>query len=382
MGKSLPHQVRSALGAWLTALSKPQRPQALLYLAGLLWIIRFRSLREAERSETPLSCAAIATHFAASLDRLQHFLSCSTLCPRTLQHQQQSQLARQTPSHSTALLVLDDTPCARGGPAIEGLGLHHCAKGLVRGWCAVTAMLKLGPQRFAWAVRSYRPKKGCPQGQFHSEIDLAVGIVREATAHFAPGRLTVLMDSWYACARLLNSIQQAGWSYVAAVRANRLVRLPGHSGKTSVQSLARSRHGWRTVRAGKKRRYRVRRVQVWLPQVGEVVVFVVRHGQAVRAFVSNALRLTEAQMVRLYGQRFWIDTLHREMKQELGFGELFVRKWTAAERHRTLVGLAYNLVVLWNRGRRRSFRAMLRAFRDSVSDAGLIQAHQLLLKAQ
>lgn len=370
MGKLLPRQVRSALRAWWTPLSKPQQPQALLYLAGLLYLIRFRSLRE------------IAARFAASLDRLQHFLSCSTPCARALQHQQQCHLARLAPSHSEPLLVLDDTPCARHGRRIEGLGLHHSAKGLVRGWCAVTTMLKLGPQRFLWAVRGYRPKKNCPRGQFHSKIDLAVDIVREATAHVARGGLTVLMDSWYACARLLTSIQAAGWTYVAAVRSNRLVRLPGRAGKISVRSLAKSRCGWRTVRAGQKRRYRVRRVRAWLPQVGEVVVFVVRHDRQVRGFVTNCLSLTEAQMVRLYGQRFWIETLHRELKQHVGFGELFVRKWAAAERHWTLAGLAYNLVVLWNGKRRRSFRAMLRAFRETVNPDQLIQLHKSPIKAR
>jgi SRSO17 transposase len=371
VGRLLPQQVRSVLSAWLTPLSKPQQPQLLIYLAGLLWIIRFRSLRE------------IAARFGgAHLDRLHHFVSCSTPCARDLQHQTQRLLARQAPGGSEPLLVLDDTPCARNGPAIEGLGVHHSAKGLVRGWCAVTAMLKVGSRRFLWAVRGYRPKKNCPRGQFRSKIEWAVEIVHEATEYFPRGGLTVLMDSWYACARLLVTIQEAGWRYVAAVRSNRLVVLPGSKRKVSVRSLAKSRRGWRTVRAGKKRRYRVRRVRAWLPQVGEVLVFVVQHGGALRGFVTNDLSLSEAQMVRVYGQRFWIETLHRELKQYLGFGELFVRKWAAAERHWTMAGLAYNLVVLWNGKRRRSFRAMLRAFRDAVDPDELIQLHQHLIKAR
>jgi hypothetical protein len=340
-------------------------------LAGLLWIIRFRSLRE------------MAARFDANnLDRLQHFLSCSALCARDLQHQWQRWLARQAPGQAAPVLVLDDTPCARNGRSIEGLGLHHSAKGLVRGWCAVTAMLKRGPQRWLWAVRGYRPKKNCPRGQFHSKIELAVAIVREAQELFARNGLTVLMDSWYGCARLLSAIQEAGWTYVAAVRSNRLVRLPGQPGKTSVRSLAKSRSGWRRVRSGKKRHYRVRRVRAWLPQVGEVLVFVVQNGGEVHGFVTNDLSLTEAALVRLYGQRFWIETLHRELKQHMGFGELFVRKWTAAERHWTLVGLAYNLVVSWNGKRRRSFRAMLRAFRDALDPDELIQLHKHLIRAQ
>jgi SRSO17 transposase len=371
VGKHLPQEVRSVLRTWLTPLSKPQQWPALIYLAGLLWIIRFRSLRE------------IAARFDANnLDRLHHFVSCSALCARHLQHQWQRSLARQAPDQATALLVLDDTPVARNGRAIEGLGWHHSAKGLVRGWCAVTAMLKVGAPRFLWAVRGYRPKKNSPHGQFRSKIELAVEIVREATAYFSRGGLTVLMDSWYACARLLNAIQAAGWTYLVAVRANRLVVLPGSKRKTSVRSLAKSRRGWRTVRAGRKRRYRVRRLHAWLPQVGEVLVFVVASGREVRCFVTNELSLTEAAMVRLYGQRWWIETLHRELKQHVGFGELFVRKWAAAERHWTLAGLAYNLVVLWNGRRRRSFRAMLRAFRDAVSPDELIQLHKHLVIAR
>lgn len=370
MGKHLPRQVRSALRAWLTPLSKPQQPQALLYLAGLLWIIRFRSLRE------------IAARFAGPLDRLHHFVSCSTPCARDLQHQWQQRLARQAPDQATALLVLDDTPIARQGAAIEGLGWHHGAKGLVRGWCAVTAMLKVGSRRFLWAVRGYRPKKNCPRSQFRSKIALAVEIVREAMACFPHGSLTVLMDSWYACASLLTAIQVAGWMYLAAVRANRLVVLPGSKRKVSVRSLAKSRHGWRTVRAGKKRRYRVRRLRAWLPHVGDVLVFVVVNGREARGFVTNDLSLTEAAMVRLYGQRWWIETLHRELKQHVGFGELFVRKWAAAERHWTLCGLAYNLVVLWNGKRRRSFRAMVRAFREAVNPDELLQLNKHLLKTR
>jgi SRSO17 transposase len=370
VGKHLPQQVRSVLRAWLTPLSKPQQHPALLYLVGLLWIIRFRSIRE------------IAARFdSGHSDRLQHFVSCSSLRARNLQHHMQRGLTRQAPGQSHPLLVLDDTPCARNGHAIEGLGLHHSAKGLIRGWCAVTAMLKVGPQRFLWAVRGYRPKKNCPHGQFRSKIELAVEIMHEAAEYFPRGGLTVLMDSWYACARLLTAIQEAGWIYVAAVRSNRLVKPLGRNRNVSVRSLAKSRSDWRTVRAG-NRRYRVRRQRAWLPHVGEVLVFVIKSGREVRCFVSNELRLSEAQMVRLYGQRFWIETLHREMKQHLGFGELFVRKWAAAERHWTLVGLAYNLVVLWNKKRRRSFGAMVRAFRDSVCLDQMIQLHKRFVTPQ
>ena len=57
-------------------------------------------------------------------------------------------------------------------------------------------------------------------------------------------------------------------------------------------------------------------------------------------------------------------------------------EWAVAERNWTSCGLAYNLVVLWNGKRRRSFGTMLRAFRKAVSSDELIQLHQHLVKAQ
>jgi hypothetical protein len=366
VGKSLPQQVRSVLRAWLMPLSKPQQLQALVYLVGLLWIIRFRSLREC------------AQHFGQGrFDRLQHFLSQGVASARPLQHQWQRWLARLAPS-GAPLLVLDDTACRRHGPAIEGTGLHHTAQGLVRGVCAVTAMLKLGARRFVWAVRGYRPRKACPREQFRSKIALAQEILVEAREFFPHGVLTVLMDSWYACAPLLNTIEAAGWTYVAALRSNRIVCLQGR--KLSVRHLAKSRRRARTVRVG-RRRFAVSRHEVWLPKVGMVAVFISRCGREARGFVTNALALSESQLVRLYLERFWIETLHQELKQHLGFGELLVRRWAAMERHWTLVGLGYNLVVLWNGKRQRSFRQMVRAFRASVCPTTLIQWHECLVKA-
>ena len=162
---------------------------------------------------------------------------------------------------------------------------------------------------------------------------------------------------------------------MAALRSNRIVYVRGR--QTSVRSLAKSRRQGKTVRVG-RRRFRVSRHEVWLPNVGTVMIFLSRCGRETRGFVTNNLSLTEGQMIRLYLQRYWIETLHQELKQHLGFGELFVRRWAAMERHWTLVALAYNLVVVWNGKRRRSFRQMIRAFRASVCPEQIVHYHKRL----
>jgi hypothetical protein len=69
-----------------------------------------------------------------------------------------------------------------------------------------------------------------------------------------------------------------------------------------------------------------------------------------------------------------IDQLHRDLKQFLGFGELFVRRWAGVQKHWTLVALAYNLVALRavQHRHRRSFRQALRAYRESMRPEELV----------
>ena len=64
-------------------------------------------------------------------------------------------------------LILDDTPVERRGKHIEGIGAHHSAKGLIKGHCAVTARVRNG---------------GFELGR----------------------KVTLLIDSWYACRAILN----------------------------------------------------------------------------------------------------------------------------------------------------------------------------------
>lgn len=64
--------------------------------------------------------------------------------------------------------------------------------------------------------------------------------------------------------------------------------------------------------------------------------------------------------------------MHREIKQHLGFGEVFARRWQAVQMHWTLVALAYNVVELSGGGGRKSFRAKQRALRATMSAPDLI----------
>jgi hypothetical protein len=353
-------------------LSKPQCRQIAIYVAGLIWIIKFRSIRE------------IAKKFGARrTDRLHHTLSCAPLNPESLQQSTQGDLARQAAGRSAAM-VLDDTAEERKGKAIEGLGWHRSANGLIRGLCAVTAMLLCGSSRLLWAVRGYRTQKSCPNKRdFRSKVSLALDILAEAKRHFGPGRLTVLMDCWYGCTAIFNFILQAHWTFVSALRSNRIVCVNGQKRRLRHLAKGRRRRAFRTLKLSRGRRLRYTVLEVQLPRVGTLRLVLCRIGKGPWHYlVTNDLGMTGRQIVQWYLKRSWIETLHREIKQHLGFGETFVRRWAAVQKHWTLVLVAYNLVVLSPAGRRRrSFRAKLEAYQEAMSPKDLRHCFRQLAKA-
>ena len=163
---------------------------------------------------------------------------------------------------------------------------------------------------------------------------------------------------------------------MGAIRKNRILKVDGR--KTVVKHLAKGSRHYKTVRLGKKKKFRVAKRLVELPGVGTVLLFISKFRDETRFFVANNLEMTEKEMVALYGERFWIETFHLEIKQYLGFGEVFMRSWNGAPKHWTLVGLAYNLVTLTSAKnptkKKKSFRQKIRHFRNSISHDWIIRS--------
>jgi len=329
------------------------RKWAVAYVTGLILLIRFRSVCEIGRRMAE-----------GAVDALHHFIHDSPWNVEKVEHEQQREIAHHAgKAGETVRLVIDDTPIERGGPHIEGLGVHHSAKGLVKGLCAVTAIVSVAGRIWNWAVRGYRPKRTCAKDEFRSKVDLAVEILKGAVT--LGSNVMVLMDSWYACKRILNRIATQGWRYVAAIKSNRRLYVDNRS--TTARHLAKGPRDYRTVRLSKRQKVCVARRVAELPGVGLVAVFITKTKGKVKFLVSNDLSLSPEEAVRLYAERFCIETFHRDVKQHLGFGELWMRSWRAVQRHWTLCSLAYNALQNWDasqRPRRRTFGAIIRAFRE------------------
>ncbi len=359
MGKIIPKKTTSALKHFLSVLTKPQIKHFLVYLVGLIWLIKFHSTRE------------IAGQVAKTLpDNLQRFLNGSAKKQLRLQEANENLLAHRANKLPEVVTAIDDTTCPREGKEIEGLGIHHSADGLVKGQCAVTCVLKMGGEWLAWAVGGYCPKSSCPKGEFKSKIQLAQDILQDLRQKIRTSMI-VLMDSWYTCAPILIPIIEAGWTFVAAIKCNRILEINGR--KTVVRHLAKGPRTYKTVRLSKKRKLKVAKRIVHLPKVGTVLLFITKGGaKETRFLITNNLQMSESEMVMLYSQRFRIEIFHKDIKQHLAFGHVFMRSWQGVQTHWTLVMIAYNLITLSAPKHLKGFRQRIRHFRSTVS------YHQLL----
>ena len=353
--KVLSQNVREYLTSVLGVLSSPQKKHCLVYLCGLIWIVKFRSIR------------TIAGQFGhRDTDGLHHFIRHTPDKTNRIRTASQDFVAGQVQGQAVRLII-DDTPCPREGKKIDGLGWHHGAKGLIQGLCAVTCVVRAGGQTWAWEIAEYCSRKCVPADVFRSKVEIAVDILQRAREALGPS-VTVLMDTWYACCQILNIIHNSGWIYMAAVRSNRNVIIDGR--KTSVRVLAKEPRHYQVIRLSRKKTYRVAKLIVTLPKVVVVALFISWHRKTPRFFISNNLGLEPGQIVRTYDERFKIEFFHKDIKQFLGFGELFVRSRHSVQTHWTLTAVAYNLVVLMSpKNESRNFRRKVERLRSRVPAA-------------
>ena len=329
--KVLSQNVREYLTSVLGVLSSPQKKHCLIYLCGLIWIVKFRSIR------------MIAGQFGhKDTDGLHNFIRHTSNKAKRIATASQDFLAARIRGQAVRL-ILDDTPAPRNGKKIDGIGWHHGAKGIIKGLCAVTAVVRVGGQTWAWEIVEYCSRKSVPKDVFRSKVEIAADIIRRARETLGP-TVTVLMDTWYSCCELLKLINCCGWRYIVALKSNRNVYINGR--KTSVRHLAKGPRHYEVVRLSKKKTYRVAKLIIELPKVGTVALFISKQHSSPRFFISNDLNLTPSQMISIYDERFKIEFFHKDIKQFLGFGELFVRSRHSVQKHWILVAVAYNLVVL------------------------------------
>lgn len=185
-----------------------------------------------------------------------------------------------------------------------------------------------------------------------SKIDMASDLVDFVLEHMQLNE--IIFDSWYSDKKLINKCLTKKVKVVCGIKANRNVSFE----KGEWQNLSAFS---KTLKLDELENYWIDEVKY---KIGEykaklkgipVVKLIASHKynekekewNGTRYFISTCVEDTSVQIVRTYRIRWFIETYHRDMKQNLGFAKVFVRKREGIVRHAILSSLAYAVLRLF-----------------------------------
>jgi len=259
--------------------------------------------------------------------------------------------------------ILDDSKKQKRGKVMEAVNwIHDPVSGRkIKGHQYVTATLLFGGHTIPFGVRLYIKKEDCSalKRPFKKTTQLAAELIKE----FEPPtgvRVRVLFDSYYLCPVVVKACRKKGFRFVSTLKSNRNLFKNGRKLKTAG-------YGSRLLRRGRKKTYsicktkgRVKYTYVdagWLDvsDLGKLhVIFSRKKGDAkVLGLVTDDPKLSAAQMIQHYDERWSIEVFFKDGKQLLGLGqyqhvsyEAYQHvSYEAAVTHLHLVCFAYALLT-------------------------------------
>jgi hypothetical protein len=379
--------LQSLLLSVACVFSKPQRRHLENYLQGLICQEQRRTL------------AAMSRQVPAGSDRSnwERFVTASPwelpALNRAWRRFLRRELRRLRPAgkqiggRQVDFLIFDDTHHRRSGPGLEGAGYHyvHSAQRTQWGHCLVTAAYVSGDYAFGYSCDPYvragdvaalnarwEAAKKKERLFFRSKTELVVAQLHDFRP-LRPGRpVFVLLDSWYVNQQIVRAARDQHLDWCGMLKSNRVVQLQEIAletgeilaeSKTTVAALLAEEGGPRLqerfgvgpaqqeFRVG-KRVFQATAYRGSLSQIGLVQVVVVREQYEPGRFSpwvalsTNRLDLTAAEVVEVYLQRWVIEVLHRDLKQNLGLTDCQMRSLAGTQRHYALAFLSQAMLTL------------------------------------
>lgn len=252
--------------------------------------------------------------------------------------------------------------------------------------CTVDVRLYLR-QRTVRRLNRHRPAE--QRLPFLSKMRLTRQMLVQLTPLLPKGwPVYVLIDSWYASARLIKFIRRQGWHAVGALKHNRKLnglRLDHHACTLQHQRYTRVRL---TAADAKPTTYWVRALQGRLEKMAfDVCVWVSKRHPGEKSpayFYSTDLTLTAQQGFQTYQQRWSCEVANWYLKVRLGLADFRLQPYEAVDKWVAVVHFSW-AYVQWRFARERSTAIstpadLIRRHQDEHTRAWLLAACQLALQ--
>lgn len=276
--------------------------------------------------------------------------------------------------------ILDDTAYPKKGTHSVGVGRQYCGILGKQDNCQVAVTLSLANELMSVpaAYRLYLPQDWAedrarrkvagvpPEIVFQTKTQIALDQIDLLLADGVP-KAPVVMDAFYGRAtELRDEIAKRGLQYMAAVREDATVFLPGRVGArehVAVMDLAKSlpKSAWKSVwwRHGTKgdlrSRFALLRVRVAHREPGRreerplewlLIEWPASEARPVKFWLSNLPAGTRiAKLVNLAQMRWRIERDYEELKGELGLDHYEGRGWLGFHHHGALCIAAYAFLI-------------------------------------
>lgn len=244
-------------------------------------------------------------------------------------------------------LLLDDTLVEKNGKYIEQTQKHfdHNLNDYIEGHQYFTAILRTSFLQLPIFPELYSKETD-------SKIEMAKNLVDKLDKNKIKLH-TVLFDSWYSDKTLIQKCRENGARVICAVKTNRNIFI-GKSNVGRKISFITDRIILQKMEnySVENKKYRVWERNARLNKIPSVK-FIISHeikdkkvkGKA--HLISTNINDSPEEIIRAYKIRWCIETYHRDIKQNLGFADAFIRKGNGIVSHAIFVAIAYAVLSLF-----------------------------------
>jgi SRSO17 transposase len=260
------------------------------------------------------------------------------------------------PNHRVYVL-LDDTQKRKRGKRMDAVSkiFLHAEKVYAQGHTIVGCVLLYRNVVIPYAVRLWAAEAFCSETKKPSypgdpiPFRKLTQLAADAISQVAVPRAIVLFDSYYLCPSVIRACKDKGYRFVGVAKKNRNFFPDGRPrdkrrlSKYGANVLKRDGR-WSTTN-GKKYRLAVRVGQ--LSKSGRVKLTFSRRAKekAWIAIASDETRWSASTILSHYLNRWPIEILFKESKQNLGLGDYQVLRYRGIERYLHLVLIAHLLLT-------------------------------------
>jgi len=297
----------------------------------------------------------------------------SAIKQTAFQHIQQ--LSKET--GAPVFFSLDDTvnvktkPSSQAERPIEMAGFHHShlLNKQVWGHQVMATMVGCGDTVLNYDIHRY-------DKTVQTKIEYAQELIKELPAPETESYF--LTDSWYANTKIINACKKKGYSFIGALKTNRII-YPGCGSETnglhiSIADFAAKHIGNHNVSlvTVNKKDYYVHRYVGKLNGIKRAVVLIswpaaaFKNPKALNAFICTNTSLDTSTILEYYSKRWPIETFFGQSKDALGFGKYQIRSIKGIDRLWTLMSLCH-LMCSIGLGDNMAFGDGLRFLRKDIS---------------